>query len=105
MKVKIVRSFAAKVQLKQYEPIDSFCAVEMEYELASPIDPGRDSEEMQKISTHLDNFCRAEVKKTIEQVKANQDKINNKKNRKIEVKQDAKNTAELEAGDVEIIPD
>lgn len=84
--MKITRSFSRKIQLKQYEPIDVFCAVEIEV----------GDKDMQEVSTYADNFCRAEVKKTIESVLKNQEKITNKKNRKVEVSEDAKNTAEID---------
>ena len=55
--MKITRSFSKKVMLSQFEPIDSFCAVEEE-----TID-----ENKEKISLELDEFCRKEVEKTIAQ--------------------------------------
>lgn len=55
MKIKIVRSFGQTKQLRQFEPINSFCSVEAECE---------ESEQLE-ISKKLDEFVRSEVAKTL----------------------------------------
>ena len=66
MKIRIVRSFSQTKQLKQYEPVNAFCSVEMEFKVSN----GKTNEEACSIcvgpSLELDSFCRAEVKKTLD---------------------------------------
>lgn len=62
MKLKISRSFSKRVQLKQFEPIESTCTVEAELE-AEHINTA-------KISEELDQVCRQEVEKTLNKFKA-----------------------------------
>ena len=59
--MKITRSFSKKIQLKQYEPVDSLCGAEMEVG-----DMNLDTPE--EVSKFLDEFCRKEVEKTINQL-------------------------------------
>jgi hypothetical protein len=57
MKIEISRSFSMKKQIKQYEPVEFFCAVktEVESELG-----------MESASAVLDQFCQAEVAKSLD---------------------------------------
>ncbi len=55
-KIIITRSFAKKVQLKQYEPIDVFCSVQAE---VNELD-------MVNVSETLDAFCKEEVEKSLD---------------------------------------
>lgn len=93
MKITISRSFSAKKQVKQFEPVDAFCAAQIEYDLASPIDKERDATEMQSLSHYLDEFCRAEVDKTLAIIFAQKKDIDHGK-----IKDAAKDEAELDAG-------
>lgn len=98
MKITITRSFSAKKQIKQYEPIDSFCSVQTEIEITSHESELSDSTSLGMISEQLDKFARAEVDKTIENVMREQEKINNKKSIKIEKKEKARDSAENDFG-------
>jgi hypothetical protein len=64
MKITITRSFSKKSQLKQFEPIDIFCSAQWESEI---VDRTTDEtrEGMAANSKILDEFCRAEVDKTL----------------------------------------
>ncbi|HKQ06148.1 MAG TPA: hypothetical protein VJ464_13515 [Blastocatellia bacterium] len=70
MKIKIQRSFSKRVQLKQFEPIESSCAIETEFEIAD----GKSSDEKKAIvelnSRTIDTLCREEVEKTLNQFKS-----------------------------------
>lgn len=70
--MKITRSFSHKHQIKKFEDyVEAFCAAEMEVE----------PEEMGKASQTLDEFVRAEVKKTIKSLTPNAtDRINTEDN-------------------------
>lgn len=96
MHIKVTRAFSATKQIKQYEPIDSFCEVAVEFDSDDNAVVEEIAKNMILQSEKLDLFCRTEVRKTIESVMAQQEKLNNKKNRKVEVKEDAKNTAETD---------
>ena len=65
MKIKISRSYSEKRQLRQYEPIDSFCSAEAEVEGS---ETGLKKEDLENTSELLDTFCRAEVKKTLDAI-------------------------------------
>ena len=78
-KMKITRSFSKKIQVKQYEPVESFCAVEVEIDEATVMkklgkiytDFKEDEferammEYTEEVSAELDAFVRLEVEKTI----------------------------------------
>lgn len=70
MKITITRSFSATKQLKPYEPIDAYCSATMEYELPKEAKETFGSYDI-ACSEKLDQFCRAEVKKTLEEITAN----------------------------------
>ena len=81
MKIEISRSFSKKIQLKQYEPIEFFCAAKAEVEVPDP--QGSDSSMsyglekallMKTISETLDGFVQSEVEKS-----ANKFKVADKK--------------------------
>jgi hypothetical protein len=76
--MKITRSFSKKIQLRQYEPIEFFCAVEHEVP---------DVNDMQETSRFLDEFCQEEVEKSLNKFRA----IDTKKAKDI-----GRDTAELE---------
>jgi hypothetical protein len=57
--IKITRSFAAKVNLGNYENIDVYCAAEMEV-------PADESLEW---SAHLNKFCIGEVRNEVDAIK------------------------------------
>ena len=52
--IKITRSFSLKRQVKQFEPCDWFCSVEMEVE----------EKDVKKMSAKLAKFCQEEVEKS-----------------------------------------
>ena len=56
--MKITRSFSKKIQLRQFEPIEVFCAAEDEGNEKS-------KKRLEEISKELDEFCRNEVEKTL----------------------------------------
>lgn len=62
MTIKITRSFSKKIQLKQFEPIESFCSAESEIEILKDGDSFMLVHETSKI---LDGFCQKEVEKTL----------------------------------------
>lgn len=64
MTIKITRSFSKKIQLKQFEPIDVFCGAEAEGDIENPSDPNSMTL-LRRLSNQLDDFCRAEVDKTL----------------------------------------
>jgi len=63
MKIRIQRAFSAKKQIKQYEPVESFCSAEMDIE----IDENNETREkpFAYYSAELDKMVRAEVEKTL----------------------------------------
>lgn len=74
MKIIITRSFSKKVQLKQFEPIDSFCSAQWEFEsLDQSFDSIWNDLKTRKIiitrSEELDKFCQTEVGKTLEKLR------------------------------------
>ncbi len=77
MKIKISRSFSKKIQLAQFEPIESFCGAEQEVEDIKAVE----------VSAQLDYLCRTEVEKTLENIKAEKNKAVNLKARKLEKKE------------------
>jgi hypothetical protein len=60
MKLIITRSFSKTKQVASFEPINSFCSVQAEYD-----DP-LDDQFVKSISEHLDKLVRQEVERTIE---------------------------------------
>ena len=84
--MKIRRWYSAKTQLKQYEPIESGCDIEV---------TAKDGEE-EIVSARLDAFCRSEVRKTIEAVKGASQRIVDSKKSKDVGELDA--VEDLEAG-------
>lgn len=60
MKIVITRSFSKKIQLKEYEPVESFCALTMELDLEA-----LQLRKVAGISEELDTVCQAEVEKTL----------------------------------------
>lgn len=88
MKIIVTRSYSRKIQLKTYEPFEAFCSAQME------IDDDMQSKE--DASRSLDEFCRAEVAKTIEAVRPSSAplrKVDKKKS-----KEQAHDAAENDAG-------
>jgi len=69
MKVTVSRSFSKKIQLKQFEPIDSFCAVQMEREFDEQGDPELMGRAMILMSETADQLCRDEVEKTLHKIR------------------------------------
>ena len=64
MKITITRSFSRKYQIRQYEPIDIFCAATQEWETESnTVDLG-----METTSKELDDFCQSEVAKSLAKI-------------------------------------
>jgi nucleoid-associated protein YejK len=57
-KIEVSRSYSKKVQIKQFEPIDAFCAAKAEV----------DKKDMIKISKELFEFCRNQVEKDIDDI-------------------------------------
>jgi hypothetical protein len=74
MKILISRSYSAKIQVKQFEPVESFCAAQMEHDIPDLQDKKKQldltAQLMEESSIALDKFCRAEVEKTIEEIQA-----------------------------------
>lgn len=68
MKLKISRSFSKKIQLRQFEPVDFFCAAETEIEVPETDEETR-MEKAEIISRQLDRFCQDEVEKSLREVK------------------------------------
>lgn len=68
MKIKIQRSFSKRIQLKQFEPIESTCEAQWEFE---SLDQSFDSRwhDLKTRSEVLDKFCREEVEKTLAKFK------------------------------------
>ena len=106
--VEVTRSFSYKLGQPNYSSVDFFCSVTDKCMRA----------DVERIGKGLDEFCRAEVRKSIvdyyagikakedAEIKAEKDKAagkSEKKAVKLEKKEEAKESAELEAGDVEII--
>lgn len=88
MKIVISRSFSKKVQLKQFEPIESFCAAEVELPVA-------EEKSMSTWAERLDEFCRIEVEKTLTAIRPS---LKNEQGKSAqERKEDAKNSAQLDA--------
>jgi hypothetical protein len=65
MKITISRSFSKKIQLKTYEPVDSFCAAQAELEVEDESPNAR----WEYVAKELDKFCREEVEKTLHQIR------------------------------------
>ena len=59
-KLIITRSFSKTKQIQSFEPINSFCSVQVEYE------EKLEDSFVVSISEHLDNLVRREVERTIE---------------------------------------
>ena len=59
-KLIITRSFSKTKQVQSFEPINSFCSVQAEY------DEPLDDQFVKSISEHLDKLVRQEVERTIE---------------------------------------
>jgi hypothetical protein len=92
MKIEISRSFSKKVQLKQYEPIDVFCAAKAEIEVddyALGIKDTRSTRAAEAISEHLDEFVRAEVDRTLAKVRPPLTKQTNPESSEEKVAEDA----------------
>lgn len=64
MKITVTRSFDSKIQLREYEPISSFCCIAAEFE-----SNGLDAGAIAEISAQLDAMARDEVRKTIVSIK------------------------------------
>lgn len=64
MKVEITRSFSKKVQLRQFEPIEVFCAAKAEVDVQDLQD-----KKMDFVSGELNVFCAMEVAKTINEAR------------------------------------
>jgi|CZKZ01.1.fsa_nt_gi hypothetical protein len=60
MKLTITRAFSKTKQIQSFEPINSFCSIQAEY------DETLDDQLVQSISQHLDILVRHEVERTIE---------------------------------------
>ena len=84
--VEIARSFSFKLNVGNYESRDFFCSQKAECEWNDAVD----------ISEALYLFCKESVLRDVNNYKAELDKIRNAKARKIEVKEDALNTAEVD---------
>jgi hypothetical protein len=104
--VSITRSFSYKLGQPNYSSVDFFCSVS---DTCHKTD-------IEKVGKELDEFCRAEVRKSIveflasqkakekQEIKADKEKVaakSNKKAKKSEEKEEARESAELEAGDIE----
>jgi hypothetical protein len=59
-RVKIIRAFSETKQARAYEPINAFCSIEIETDGTEEISVG-----LYATSKAADEFCRAEVAKTI----------------------------------------
>jgi hypothetical protein len=68
MKIKLTRAYSQKIQLKEFEPIESFCSIEAEI----------DQDEMIEKSRWMDGICQAEVTKTIVTVQAEKNSFRGK---------------------------
>jgi hypothetical protein len=88
MKITISRSFSAKKQIAPFEPIESFCAAQVEIEADDLMDKSLD-----RHSSILDDFCRAEVEKTLASEVNKRRTPDTKK-----IRDEAKTEAELDAG-------
>jgi hypothetical protein len=70
--MKITRSFTKRIQLRQFEPIESTCAIEYETENENIV-------ALTESSELFDKFCRSEVEKTLASLKITPlDKAKNK---------------------------
>ena|ERR1700685_3116292 len=101
MKITITRSFSKKIQLKQFEPIDSFCAAQIEFD-TDEIDYKDQSvttfvQIMKQHSLDLDLFCRAEVETTLAKIRGPKEQGKSPTERK----EDAKASAEQDAGNTD----
>lgn len=102
MKVEISRSFSKKIQLKQFEPIDSFCGIKIEYENGLgnyTLDTLASGITAEKYAGVLDKFCRDEVEKTLAIIRPSLKAERGKS--KAEKKDEARTSAEFDAGQIE----
>lgn len=83
--MKIIRSFSKKMQLRQYEPIESFCSIEKEI---------TDLEGLDYVSRELDTLCRSEVERTL-----NQYRLADRKKIKDTAKDESENDVQLDIPD------
>jgi hypothetical protein len=98
MKFTVTRSFSKKIQLKQFEPIDSFCAAQIEFD-TEEIDYKDQSvtnfvQIMKQHSLDLDTFCRAEVEMTLVKIRGTKEQGKSLGERK----EDAMESAQHDAG-------
>lgn len=99
MKITITRSFSKKIQVRQFEPVDAFCAVTIEGDLDEPVGKTiaiSNTEWMQKTSEAADRFCREEVQRTLEIVKPELKPVKGKS--KAEMRDVTNTEAELDLG-------
>jgi hypothetical protein len=97
MKIKITRAFSAKQQLNPYEPIESFCAVEIEYDDKKLPENTNKHEYLLSQSEALDQIVRGEVRKTLLTIRAKNKPPDTKKSRDA-----GRDSAEQDAGNVEL---
>jgi hypothetical protein len=97
MKIKIIRAFSAKQQLNPYEPIDSFCSVEIEYDDKKLPETTNKAEYLLAQSEGLDKIVRGEVRKTLTAIRAKNKPPDTKKSRDA-----GRDAAEQDAGNVEL---
>ena len=64
MKIEVSRSFSKKVQVKQYEPVEFFCAAKVEVDVHEATSAKEAIEDMQRNANILDQFCQDEVAKS-----------------------------------------
>lgn len=103
MKISITRSYSKKVQLRQFEPVDSFCAATVEREMPDPLtkeDSAEHTAWMEKTSAALDQLCRKEVDKTLAILRPAMKAVTGKGSG--EQKETAKESADLDAANQEL---
>jgi hypothetical protein len=95
MKITVTRSFSKKVQLKQFEPVDSFCGATIEFDSGDDVGISvTDKAKMEAVSTLLDTLCRAEVETTLAKIRGPKEQGKSPTERR----EDAKASAEHDAG-------
>jgi len=83
--MKITRRFSKKIQIKQYEPIESSCEVEQEVGEEELRQQKSIPKYLSNISEDIDGFCQEEVEKTLANLLKEKDKEINKVARKKEM--------------------
>ena len=66
MQIQITRSFVKRIQLKQFEPIESTCSITASVDVKKIENPFLSKDEyLYQISSELDELCKKEVDKSL----------------------------------------